>query len=109
MNTRPLAPNPPVTPDALHLRDALARSSPLAALQARLGESNRRFETIRNCLPAPLAAHVRPGPLDEQGWSLIAANPAVAAKLRQLQPLLADALTDSGWPALALRIKVRAA
>lgn len=55
-----------------------------------------------------MAAHVRAGPLDAEGWSLLAANPAVAAKLRQLQPRLDAALADSGWPALALRIKVRA-
>lgn len=104
MNTRPAA---PVTPDALHLRDALARSSPLAALQSRLRESNARFEAIRRELPPPLAAHVRPGPIDAEGWSLLAANPAVAAKLRQLQPRLQARLADCGWPALTLRIKVR--
>lgn len=103
MNTRPVA---AVTPDALRLRDALARSSPLAALQARLRESNDRFASIRGTLPSALAAHVQPGPLDAEGWSLLAANPAVAAKLRQLQPRLKARLAECGWPALALRIKV---
>jgi hypothetical protein len=106
VSTRPVA---PVTPDALRLREALARSSPLAALQLRLRESNDRFEVIRSSLPPTLAAHVRPGPLDAEGWSLLAANPAVAAKLRQLQPRLDAVLADGGWPALALRIKVRPA
>lgn len=104
MNTPRVA---PVTPDALRLRDALARSSPLAALQLRLRESDARFAVIRPYLPPTLAAHVRAGPLDADGWSLLAANPAVAAKLRQLQPRLDAALIDGGWPALALRIKVR--
>lgn len=103
MNTRPVA---AVTPDAIGLREALARSSPLAALQTRLRESNDRFEAIRGTLPSALAAHVRPGPLDAEGWSLLAANPAVAAKLRQLQPRLQARLAECGWPALALRIKV---
>lgn len=98
----------PVTPDALRLREALARSSPLAALQARLRESSARFEAIRPALAPALAAHVRPGPLDADGWSLLAANPAVAAKLRQLQPRLQARLAECGRPPLALRVKVSA-
>ena len=96
----------PVTPDALGIREALARSAPLAALQSRLRESAARFEAIRACLPSALAMHVRPGPLDAENWSLLAANPAVAAKLRQLQPRLEATLADGGWPALSLRIRV---
>lgn len=99
---------PPVAPDALRLRDALARSAPLAALRARLDESNRRFDAIRPCLPDALAAHVRAGPLDAEGWSLLAANPAVAAKLRQLLPRLQAELDAGGWPELTLRVKVAA-
>lgn len=106
MSTRPVA---PVTPDALRLREALARSAPLAALAQRLRESDDRFATIRPHLAPALAAHVRPGPLDADGWSLLAANPAVAAKLRQLQPRLEAALAAGGWPAVQLRIKVRPA
>ena len=97
----------PITPSALPLRDALARSAPLALLQQRLRESNARFDGLRGVLPPALAPHVRPGPLDAQGWTLLAANTAVAAKLRQLQPRLEAALLDGGWPAGALRIKVQ--
>ena len=70
----------PITPSALPLRDALARSEPLALLQQRLRESNARFDGLRGVLPPALAPHVRPGPLDAQGWTLLAANTAVAAK-----------------------------
>ncbi len=97
----------PVTPSALRLRDVLERSAPLALLQRRLSESNARLATLRDALPPALAAHVRPGPLDADGWTLLAANTAVAAKLRQLQPRLEAALTDAGWPAGVLRIKVQ--
>jgi hypothetical protein len=103
--TPPIA---PVTPNALPLRDALARSPPLALLQRRLRESNARFETLRGVLPDALALHVRPGPLDADGWTLLAANSAVAAKLRQLQPRLDAALLDGGWPEGSLKIKVQA-
>lgn len=104
------APNPPVaplTPSATPLRDVLDRSAPLALLQARLRDSNARLVTLRGALPPALAPHVRPGPLDAEGWTLLAANAAVAAKLRQLQPRLEAALRDGGWPPGALRIKVQ--
>jgi hypothetical protein len=97
----------PLTPNALPLGDALARSAPLALLQARLRESSARFETLRGVLPPALATHLKPGPLDADGWTLLAANTAVAAKLRQLQPRLEAALLTEGWPAGALRIKVQ--
>ena len=96
----------PLTPNALPLRDALGRSAPLALLQQRMRESVARFEALRDVLPPALAPHVRPGPLDADGWTLLAANTAVAAKLRQLQPRLEAALLGRGWPAGALRIKV---
>ncbi|MBS0449391.1 MAG: DUF721 domain-containing protein [Proteobacteria bacterium] len=86
--------------------DALARSTPLELLRERIRESNARYEAIRVVLPAALAAHVRPGPLDDTGWSLLAANAAVAAKLRQLQPRLEAVLREQGRPVAAIRIKV---
>jgi hypothetical protein len=98
----------PVTPSALHLQEALARSAPLTLLRQRLRDSNARFEALRGTLPPALTPHVRPGSLDAEGWTLLAANTAVAAKLRQLQPRLESALLDAGWPAGALRIKVQA-
>lgn len=97
----------PLVPSALPVREALQRSAPLAHLQALLRESSARFETIAGQLPAPLARHVRPGPVDAEGWSLLAANAAVAAKLRQLEPRLHESLAQAGWPARAIRIKVR--
>ena len=96
----------PSTPSALPLRDALDRSAPLALLQQRLRESNARFDSLRWTLPPALAPHVQPGPVDAEGWTLLAANTAVAAKLRQLQPRLETALLGAGWPAGTLRIKV---
>ncbi len=96
----------PVTPDALPIARALGANTTLVRLQQLLRDSNARFEAIRASLPGPLAAHVRPGPLDAQSWSLLAANAAVAAKLRQLQPRLEEALQHAGWPPVVLRIKI---
>ncbi len=99
---------PPLTPAALPVREALQRSAPLAHLQALLRESNGRYASILPCLPAAMARHVRPGPVDATGWSLLAANAAVAAKLRQLEPRLHDAVGAAGWPDCPIRIKVHA-
>jgi len=91
----------------MRLEQALQRSEPLARLGQLLRDSNARFDAIHPCLPAALAPHVKPGPVDELGWSLLAANASVAAKLRQLQPRLEAVLKERGWEVSAIRIKVQ--
>ena len=91
---------------ALPLSDALRASQPLALLAKRLRESKRRFDCIAPVLPDALAVHAQPGPVDEHGWTLLAANAAVAAKLRQLVPLLAARMDESGFTTLPIRVKV---
>ncbi len=99
---------PASTSDALPVRDALRGSAPLARLRQRIDDSRARFEVIRPSLPAALATHLQAGPLDDEGWSLLAANGSVAAKARQLQPRLQKALIDAGWGDTPIRIKVLA-
>jgi hypothetical protein len=53
-----------------------------------------------------MLSHVQPGPVDEAGWSLLVANAAVGAKLRQCIPRLEEALKKQGWPTSTIRIKV---
>jgi hypothetical protein len=89
------------------LGTALDQSQPLARLLQRLQESQARFAVIREHLPEPLRDAVRPGPLDDAGWSLLAQSGAVASKLRQLLPDLEAALTGQGWQATPIRIKVQ--
>lgn len=103
MNKRPHEAVPPARP----IRDALARCTPLAQLRARLDDSRRRFDLVVQRIPEAQRAHVRPGPVDDDGWTLLADNAAVAAKLRQLQPLLEQAQREQGWTAWTTRIKVR--
>lgn len=106
MNPKQSSRPPPVTPDALRIEQALQQSAVLGRLQVLMRDSNARFDAIRPGLPVALAAHVRPGPVDEAGWSLLAANASVAAKLRQLQPRLEDILRERGWEVSAIRVKV---
>jgi hypothetical protein len=89
------------------LSQALERSAPLSLLRQRISDSNSRFAAIERLLPPLLLPHVKPGPVDDDGWSLLVANASVAAKLRQLQPRLETALRDQGWQINLIRIKVQ--
>lgn len=95
-----------MTPDAMRLREALAQSAPLARLAELMRESGARFDAVRGALPDGLAPHVRPGPLDDNEWSLLVSSAAVGAKLRQLQPRLEQAMRAAGWSPRTIRIKV---
>ena len=98
--------SPPATAAALPVTEAMRASAPLARLVDRLRESNAMYAEILPLLPAALAASVRAGPLDDEGWSLLGANAAVAAKLRQLVPRFEQRLRDRGHPVATVRIKV---
>ncbi len=100
---RPIA---PAVPDALALTDALQRSAPLADLRRRMSESADCLEAVRSCIPAGLLPHLRGGPIDADGWTLLATNAAVAAKLKQLRPRLEAALVQRACAARTVRIKV---
>lgn len=100
------APPRPVVPPALPLAGALAGSAPLQSLGARLRASEARLAAVRGCLPPALAPHVQAGPIDEAGWSLLARNAGVAAKLRHLLPTLEAALAEAGLPVASIRIRV---
>ncbi len=94
-------------PDALPISQALNASTSLSQLRRRIDDSRRRHAAVLPCLAASLAPHVAASPVDEGGWTLIAANASVAAKLRQLQPRIEQRLIDCGFAAVPLKIKVR--
>lgn len=97
------------TPLALPIGQALQQSAPLVLLTRRLKESNARYATVEAILPALLREQVKPGPIDDDGWSLLAANAAVAAKLRHLLPRLEQGLRDAGWQPTAIRVRIQSA
>lgn len=98
---------PVAVPDALPLRHALERCEPLLRLQQRLAAAHRRMEAVRPLLPPGLAAFVKPGQVEDDHWTLLASGPAVAAKLRQLQPLLETALRQAGCESSSIKIRVQ--
>jgi hypothetical protein len=91
----------------LSLASALDQSTPLAALMARVRDSQARFDAISPLIPAAMRPDVRPGPLDDKGWSLLAASNAAAAKLRQIVPQFEERLLQRGWQATPIRIRVQ--
>ncbi len=96
-------------PHQVPLSRALDQSDSLTGLLRRLRESEARLATIKPCLPALLHGAVKPGPLDDESWTLLVANASTAAKLRQWVPALESSLTDAGWPPRALRVKITSA
>ena len=95
-------------PLGLPLARALDQSESLASLTRRLALSNARLAVVCNHLPQAMREQVRAGPIDDEGWSLLASNAAVAAKLRHLLPRFADTLREQGWPELPIRVHIRA-
>jgi hypothetical protein len=100
----PTKPSTSAVPLGISLARALDQNTSLADLARRLEQSNARYAAIRLHLPEPLRAQVRAGPVDDQGWSLLASN---AAKLRHLLPRLAETLREQGWPELPIRVHIR--
>jgi hypothetical protein len=94
-------------PLGMPLARALDQNDSLANLTRRMAQSSARYAAISAHLPDALRAQVRAGPIDEGGWSLLASNAAVAAKLRHLLPRLADTLHEQGWPELPIRVHIR--
>lgn len=101
-----MSPARPAVPSALPLNEALRLSAPLSDLRRRLQESSECLKAIQQALPAPLLGQVRAGPVDEDGWTLLAANAAVAAKLKQLKPRLQDHLLAHTGRDRPIRIKI---
>ena len=91
----------------LTMAEALSGSAALGRLGERLRRSRALFAAIAPLIPPGLAAHVQAGPADDEGWSLLCANAAVAAKLRQLAPRFEQHLHEVGLGVTALRIKVQ--
>lgn len=88
---------------------ALAASEPLTQLSRRMQASQERLAAVLPLLPPAMRSAVRAGPIDEDGWSLLVASNAVAAKLRQMVPTLEARLRANGFNGPPVRVKLLAA
>ncbi len=84
-------------------------SPTLARLVDLSAQSCACLRCITSLLPPGLRSGVQAGPLEGQVWCLLVDSTAIAAKLRQLQPLLLERLAREGHDITAIRLKVRAA
>lgn len=91
----------------LKMATALDRSEPLGLLLRRLQQARALFETISPLLPPALRADVRPGPVDGDAWTLLAAHTPAAAKVRQMLPLLLQRLQAEGWQGTSIKVRVQ--
>ena len=100
-------PKASVVPLARPLGESLAGDDTLGNLLARVRASQARLDALADVLPGLLRQHLRAGPLDDDGWTILAANSAVASKLRHLLPTLEETLVAKGWQATSIRVKVQ--
>ncbi|NRF69100.1 hypothetical protein HLB44_19065 [Aquincola sp. S2] len=91
---------------AVSIDSALASCDALARLGQRLALSQQCFDTISPLLSSPLRSQVRPGPIDDDGWTLLVDNGAVSAKLRQLLPALQARLAADGSAPRPIRVRI---
>jgi hypothetical protein len=98
---------PSYHPGTFALGEALGHSTPLARLLHLARESQARFAAVSPLLPPGLREAVRPGPLDDEGWQLLVAHGAAAAKLRQLLPRLEAALQAGGWQGTPIKVRIQ--
>lgn len=81
----------------------------LRQLAERARQSAEQLAVIRPLLPPGLRDAIAAGTLEGDTWCLLVPHHAAAAKLRQLLPLLQDALRQSGYSMERIRIKIRKA
>jgi hypothetical protein len=93
---------------SLSVLQAAQDSPTLARLTELAAASKARLKEIEPLIPAAMRAAVQAGPIEGTSWCLIVANNAVAAKLRQLLPMLESHLRVKGWEVTAIRLKVQA-
>jgi hypothetical protein len=89
---------------ALPIVAAVQQQPTLARMVQQQHASEALWQSTQACVPVAMRGAVRAGPLQEGSWCLIAANSAVAAKLRQLQPFILNAAQQQGHGDLRLRI-----
>jgi hypothetical protein len=92
---------------ALTVLQAVEGAPTLARLAAIGRQSQNWLTLIAPLLPLPLRTGIQAGAIEDKEWCLLAANSAVAAKLRQLSPALCAHLRNQGCEVTGIRIKVQ--
>ncbi len=96
----------PVPPNTVSIDAALAANDSLARLSERLRASQACLAAVAPLLPQSLQHQLRPGPIDDQSWTLLVPHGAASAKLRQCLPLLNARLAELGHPPREIRVRI---
>ena len=89
------------------LEEVVDSAPSLAHLSAMALDTQNRLQAIAPLLPASLRAHIQSGGVEDDVWCLLAANSAIAAKLKQTLPALCAHLRSKGWNVNIIRVKVK--
>lgn len=92
--------------EAVSVVHAVHRAPTLAGLVQLADQSAQCLKTVAPLIPTGMLSGVQAGSFHDGQWCLLAANSAVAAKLRQLVPALAAHLRTHGQNVSEIRIKV---
>ncbi len=92
---------------AVALMQAVEAAPTLARLVSAAKQSQECLLAAGHLLPGALRSGVQAGPIDNGVWCLLAANSAVAAKLRQISPSIVACVQAKGYAIAAIRIKVQ--
>ncbi|NBQ89857.1 MAG: hypothetical protein EBS47_03010 [Betaproteobacteria bacterium] len=82
----------------------LREDASLATLSHRMAQSRACLAAVLPVLPAALRPHLMAGPWDDQGWTLLTRQAAALTKLRQLVPLMEQALKQAGLVVPRIRL-----
>ena len=93
---------------AISLLQATRDSPVLSHLADLAAESEKRLQSITPLLPKPLLPGIHAGPVEGASWCLLLDSNAIAAKLRQLTPLLLSSLQARGFKVETIRLKIQA-
>jgi hypothetical protein len=92
--------------EAMPVVRAVQQAPSLAGLMQLAQASNECLRLVAPLMPTALRTGVQAGPLQDGQWCLLAANSAVAAKLRQMTPAFAAHLRSKGHAIESIRIKI---
>lgn len=97
---------PQHTPGTVTLADALRENPTLGSLLGRWRQAQECMQAAQPILGPELSAAMRPGPIEDTQWTLLAASGGAAAKSRQLLPRINQAVQALGLGIQTVRIRI---
>ncbi len=94
------------TPGTRSLAEALQGHETLGALLGSWRTAQECMQAARPVVGAGLAALLRPGPVQDGCWVMLADSGPAASKARQLLPNIATALQQRGLPVAEVKVRV---